>query len=509
VEFFVKIHIENTSPHAVKWGETEIDLSCDGRRGVHGFSDAQWGDLEIDAPRDAEPARGTVGRHGKALMATVRFTTDDGVEADGGAAAAAEDRVTRSWTLEPNSNDEHHVKVSITIPHAAKRRWIELSHAMFAAEAVSYAPSAMGGAKGGSAPVAAHASGRTLKDFFSEIASTASQALRAIKAVKNPYTVMKKVRSHFISISKRVGVNWERMDPRFDVAVALKLDNGDFFDYLPNTWFPDVSLPIIVNNHGGFAEGRDDASSGASGGEVRREISLLAKQEAAKRNYETFYSYPRGTITAAQVAASTEGILGWAAGHGAAAVASSDKDEVGAEAKEMFPAFYAQLEEGGVGEGKHEAIGMLKELMKKLDTEESSMPNVVALIGKILVRVTPADSCDLFTEMTASYFLYQLLGVVKDAFAFQTFRREAAINASSSSVADRWKRMGKDDRNLFFRRNKVGVLPNPIFCSFLWSLSSTRSPISVYTHSSLLFVLALTNKGWNEIGRASCRERVY
>ena len=125
------------------------------------------------------------------------------------------------------------------------------------------------------------------------------------------------------------------------------------------------------------------------------------------------------------------------------------------------------------------------------------MPNVVALIGKILVRVTPADSCDLFTEMTASYFLYQLLGVVKDAFAFQTFRREAAINASSSSVADRWKRMGKDDRNLFFRRNKVGVLPNPIFCSFLWSLSS--SPISAYTHSSLLFVLALTNKGWNEL----------
>ena len=73
VEFYVKVHIANTAQQAVEWEEMEIDLTCDGGSGANGMSDAQWCDLEFDA-RDAEQARGRAGRHGKALMATVRFT---------------------------------------------------------------------------------------------------------------------------------------------------------------------------------------------------------------------------------------------------------------------------------------------------------------------------------------------------------------------------------------------------------------------------------------------------
>ena len=472
VEFYVKVHIANTAQKAVEWEEMEIDLTCDGGSGANGMSDAQWCDLEFDA-RDAEQARGRAGRHGKALMATVRFTKvrslactaarfgaracfipcapgrlltlpsrprfhapllvggaqDEGRGVDGGAAASAEHsaraseketRAPRSWTLKPNSNDEHCITVCITVPHAAKRRWISLTQALFADADASEPLRGANGKNGRAASAVPQTSGGTVwAKLLNQAINVGQHAAKLVDGAMNLRSALTAMRSHTTSLSDRVGTNFERIYPCFDIAVALKLDNGGY-DSIPETWLPHVSLPVVVDNRWGFAEEPDDASASGAG-----------------------------------AVGSTTGTM-FAPAHGLS------EDEV--QVEETFKDFFCKLDEDGKGgeEGRASAANALKALLKEIEGGASPVM-IIDNVVELFLRVTTAGSgdasrlemCDFVTEMTLSYFLFQLLEAVKDAFAFHTFRRTLKKgDGKMDAVTDRWKHIERDVRMKNFRGNK-------------------------------------------------------
>ena len=350
---------------------------------------------------------------------------DGGASAAEGRSARASEkdaRPPRSWTLKPNSNDEHRITVCITVPHAAKRRWISLAQALFA-DADASAP--LRGAKSKSSRAAsavAHTSGGTVwTKLWDQAINVGQHAAKLVDGAMNLRSALTAMRSHTTSLSDRVGTNFERIYPCFDVAVALKLDNGGY-DSIPETWLPHVSLPVVVDNRWGFAEEPDDASASGAGA----------------------------------VGGSTAGAVFVPAPHGLS------EDEV--QVEETFKDFFCKLDEDGEGdeEGRASAANALKALLKEIEGGASPVM-IIDLVVELFLRVTTAGSgdasrhemCDFVTEMTLSYFLFQLLEAVKDAFAFQTFRRTLMKGGGKmDAVTDRWKHIERDVRLKNFRGNK-------------------------------------------------------
>ena len=491
IEFYAKLNIENASAKRVVWEETEVDISCDGGASM---TDAQWGDLDFEergavvgggvhGSRDADAAAASGGetrsRHKKALMACVAFTKgdlnddgdDEGAASDEGAfseenESAEENGATkqaRSWILNPNSNDEHHVKVRIEIPRAAKQRWIELLQSVFASDGRAKRGASSGGRGSGGAKSVEKTAGRKkasggfLSKIMHSIVAVTKSAVDLTKSAVDLRTSLTRMRAHFINVSDSVSLKLDQMDPRWDVAVALKLDNEHGNHLIPEKWLPHVSLPVVVDNRGGFAEERDDV-----GGK---------RSSSAKTSTE-------GTMFSSSSSSSSS-----SGGNGS----SSCEDTIDVE--EMWVDFFNKLERDGDGGGRRgrgggggasatkdggssgsqrqDAVGIAKKLLKAIKDEEATdarnggLSKIMTLCFQLLARFTSRapsgdqnenEVCDLFTEMTASFFLYEVLEAVKDAFAFQSFRGRAV--QTDHDLIGRWNSLTRPMKLRHFQDDK-------------------------------------------------------